>query len=76
MRKMKQIKYFYAKPVEEVLLVFDDYSRVRLNRDDIIQLEKVIQEIKQLYDEGKGENTVLNQESVLKVQAKSPLGKI
>jgi hypothetical protein len=73
---MKQIKYFYAKPVEEVLLVFDDYSRVRLNRDDIIQLEKVIQEIKQLYDEGKGENTVLNQESVLKVQAKSPLGKI
>ena len=74
-RKKKQIKYFYAESGEDVLLeegddillVFDDYSRVRLNRDEIIQLEKVIQEIKQLYDKGIEKNNVLNQETVLDI---------
>jgi hypothetical protein len=63
---LKSIKYYYGKPIEDVLIVFDDYSRVRLNEQEIDELYKRIQEIKQLFSKENKEQTILNQESVLK----------
>jgi hypothetical protein len=63
---LKSIKYYYGKPIEDVLIVFDDYSRVRLNEQEIDELDKKIQEIKQLFCKENNERIILNQESVLK----------
>lgn len=55
-----------GKLSKEVLLVFDDYSRTRLNEEEVIRLENVIQEIKQLYNKDTVKHTILNQELVLR----------
>jgi len=65
---LKSIEYFYAPEnghVDHVLLVIDNL-RIRLNEQEIDELDKRIKEIKQLFSKENKEQTILNQETVLK----------